>query len=117
MHRIVPQTQLYNTSYVLTGQNKTDRLCEVNERVETIVVPLHVLVFDEPLNLFFDHLLGRNEHVLEDLNELRLEGCVGHPFTHLHDLYDSFLEGWEGSGREGEREGRKERGLMNGGGE
>ena len=68
-------------------------LCEVDESVSIVLVPLHVAVFDEPLYLLFDHLLWRNKHVLENLNKFRLQGSVGEAFPHLHDLHYGLLTG------------------------
>ena len=50
-------------------------------------------MLDEPLNLLFDHLLGWQEHVLQDLHELRLELRVGDALSHLHNFYYGLLFG------------------------
>ena len=96
-------------------------LCKVDECVSIVLVSLHVTVLNEPLNLLLDHLLGRNEHVLENLNQFCLKGCIGKTLPHLHDLHYGLLRGEgkeergrEGGGREtegewGERERERER--------
>ena len=71
-------------------------LCEVDECVSIVIVSLHVAVLNEPLDLLLDHLLRRNEHVLENLNQFRLKGSVGKTLPHLHDLdYGLLREEWE----------------------
>ena len=65
--------------------------CEVDKEISVVFVPLHVSMFYQPLNLFLDHLLGRNEHVLEYLHQLRLQSSVAHPLAHLHNLHNSLL--------------------------
>ena len=47
----------------------------------------------EPLDLLLDHLLGGQEHVFEDFNQLGLELSVRDPFAHLQDLHDRLLHG------------------------
>ena len=66
-------------------------LRHVHKDVDVILVSFHVFVFDEPLDLFLDHLLRGQEHVLEDFDELRLKLRVGDLLPHLHDLDDGFL--------------------------
>ena len=43
-------------------------LSHVDEEVDVVLVPLQVLVLNEPLNLLLDHLLGWQELVLEDVD-------------------------------------------------
>lgn len=40
-----------------------DALCHIDEHIYIVLVSLHVLVFNQPLNLFFDELFWRQEHV------------------------------------------------------
>ena len=93
-------------------------LCEVDECVSIVFVSLHVAVLNEPLDLLLDHLLRRNEHVLENLNQFCLKSSIGKTLPHLHDLHYGLLgetqmagrrgEGEEGGeGREREREGEE----------
>ena len=42
-------------------------LGKIDEGTKVGVIPFHVLVLNEPLNLLLNHLLGWDEHVLEDL--------------------------------------------------
>lgn len=46
--------------------NSSANFClgHVDEGVNVCLIPLNVFVFNQPLNLFFDHLLLRKEHVL-----------------------------------------------------
>ena len=48
-------------------------------------------MFNEPLDLLLDHLLGGQEHILQDLHQLCLELGIGDSFPHLHDLHDGLL--------------------------
>ena len=48
-------------------------------------------MLDQPLNLLLDHLLGWQELVLEDVDQLRLEMAVGDPLPHLGDLDECLL--------------------------
>lgn len=68
-------------------------LRQVDEGAEVLLIAFHVLVFDEPLDLLLDELLGGDEHVLEDLHQFRLQRCIRHAFPHLHDLHNRLLEG------------------------
>lgn len=63
----------------------------VNKLVNVFLVPTHVFVLYEPLNLLLNHLLGRKEHVLQDFHKLRLKLGIGDPLPHLHDLHNCFL--------------------------
>ena len=66
-------------------------LRHVDEHVDVVLVALHVLVLDEPLDLLLDHLLGGEEHVLEDVDELVVQLRVGDALAHLEDLDDGLL--------------------------
>lgn len=57
--------------------------CHVDELVDVIIISLHVLVLDEPFDLFLDQLLGRQKHVLQDFHELRLECGIADHLPHL----------------------------------
>ena len=46
----------------------------------------------KPLDLLFDHLLLRNEHVFKNFNQFCLKGGVGDSLSHLHDLDNRFLK-------------------------
>ena len=54
-------------------------------------MPDYSLVVYEPFDLFFDHLLGGQEHVLQDVDQLGLELGVGDALPHLEDLDDGLL--------------------------
>lgn len=75
-------------------------LRHVNEGVNVRLVPLDVFVFDEPLDLLFDHLLLWQEHVLQDLHQLRLQLGIGDLLAHLHNLDDGFLLATQTRGNE-----------------
>ena len=72
-------------------------LRHVDEGVDVRLVALEVLVLDEPLHLLLDHLFLGQEHVLQDLHQLRLQLGVAQPLPHLHDLDDGLLGGRERS--------------------
>lgn len=74
----------------MSGED-TIPLGHVYKHIDVIVISLQVLVFDEPLDLLFDELLGRQKHVLEHLNEFRLESGVSQPLPHLHYRHDRLL--------------------------
>ena len=57
-------------------------LSHVNEHIYVIIVPLHVLVFYQPLNLLLDQLLAGKEHVLQDINQLHLKRVTRSANTH-----------------------------------
>lgn len=78
-------------------------LRHVDEGVNVRLVSLDVLVLDEPLNLFLDHLLLWKEHVLQDLHQLGLQLSVCDLLTHFHDLNDGLLKNIATSGRTTER--------------
>lgn len=67
-------------------------LCHVDESVNVRFVSLDVLVLNEPLDLFLDHFLLREEHVLQDLHQLGLQLSVCDLLTHLHYLNDGLLK-------------------------
>ena len=46
----------------------------------------------KPLDLFLDHLLLRNEHVFKNFHQFSLKGGVCYSLSHLHDLYNRFLQ-------------------------
>ena len=46
----------------------------------------------KPLDLLFDHLLLRNEHVFKNFNQFCLKGGVRDSLSHLHDLDNRFLK-------------------------
>lgn len=66
----------------------------VDELVDALLVPAHVLVLNEPLDLLLDHLLGRQKHVLQDLHQLGLQLRIGYPLAHFHDLHNGLLRAW-----------------------
>ena len=43
-------------------------------------------MLNQPLDLLLDHLLGGEEHVFEDVDQLRLQLGVGDALSHLEDL-------------------------------
>ena len=47
-------------------------LRHVDECIDVVVVSANVLVFDQPLDLFFYHLFTRQKHILEYIDEFRL---------------------------------------------
>lgn len=67
-------------------------LRHVDEGVKVRLVSLDVLVLNEPLDLFLDHFLLREEHVLQDLHQLGLQLSVCDLLTHLHYLNDGLLK-------------------------
>ena len=72
------------------------RLSHVDEEVDVVHVLFQVLVLAQPLELLLDHLLGWQELVLEDVDQLRLELAVGDLLPHLQlphlgDLDDRLL--------------------------
>ena len=68
------------------------RLCQVDERINVLLVSLEIFMFNEPLDLFLDHFLLRDEHVLEDFHQFCLQRRVRYLFTHFHDFHDGFLQ-------------------------
>ena len=46
----------------------------------------------KPLDLLFEHLLLRNEHVFKNFNQFCLKGGVRDSLSHLHDLDNRFLK-------------------------
>ena len=46
----------------------------------------------KPLDLLFDHLLLRNEHVFKNFNQFCLKGGVHDSLSHLHDLDNRSLK-------------------------
>lgn len=44
----------------------------INEGVDVVVIPPHVLLFDQPLQLLLDHLLRGQKHVLKNIDQLGL---------------------------------------------
>jgi len=65
--------------------------CHINKLVDIVLVAAHVSVFNQPLNLFLDHLLRRQKHVLQNLDELCLQCCIADSLAHLQDLHDCLL--------------------------
>lgn len=78
-------------------------LRHVDESVNVRLVSLDVLVLDEPLDLFLDHLLLRKEHVLKDLHQLGLQLSICDLLTHFHDLNDGLLKNITTSGQKKKR--------------
>ena len=66
-------------------------LCQVDKEVDVVVVSSHVLVLYQPLDLLFNHLLRRQKHVFENVDQLRLQLCVGYALAHLEDFDDGLL--------------------------
>lgn len=48
-------------------------------------------MLNQPLDLLLDHLLGGEEHVFEDVDQLGLQLGVGDALAHLEDLDDGLL--------------------------
>ena len=48
-------------------------LGHVDEHIDVVIVPLHVLVFYQPLYLLLDQLLAGQEHVLQNVHKFRLK--------------------------------------------
>ena len=90
----------------------TQLLGHVGEQVHVVLVPPHVLVFYQPLDLLLDQFLAGQEHVLEDVHQLGLQLRVTDPLPHLEYLDNCLLkkhsvmekkeeeEGGEGAGGE-----------------
>ena len=57
-------------------------LRHIDEQVDVVLVPLHVLVLNQPLDLFLDHFLGGQEHIFQDVDQLG----VGDALPHLEDI-------------------------------
>lgn len=55
----------WNTNY---GRSARDVLSHVDESVDVVVIPLHVLVFDQPLQLLLNHFFRGQEHVFQDVD-------------------------------------------------
>ena len=66
-------------------------LCGVNEGVHVGFVSFHVFVLDEPFDCFFNQFLRRQEHILKQLDQLRLQLSKSHTFTHFKYFNYSFL--------------------------
>lgn len=47
-------------------------LRHVDESVDVVIVPFHVLVLDQPFQLLLDHLLRGQEHVFQNVDQLGL---------------------------------------------
>lgn len=97
-HHPSPPLLLILDRYVVLGNGyrssseSVSALRHVDEGVNVRLVSLDVLVLNEPLDLFLDHFLLREEHVLEDLHQLGLQLSVCDLLTHLHDLNDGLLK-------------------------
>jgi hypothetical protein len=48
-------------------------------------------MLDQPLDLLLDHLLGWQEHVLENVNQLRLQLGVRDLLAHFQNFNDGLL--------------------------
>lgn len=58
--------------HVMLSQIYIYALSHVDESVDVVVVPLHVFMFDQPLELLLDHLLRWQEHIFQDIDQLGL---------------------------------------------
>ena len=67
-------------------------LGHVGEEVHVVLVPPHVLVFYQPLDLLLDQLLAGQEHVLEDVHQLGLQLGVTDSLPHLEYLDNCLLD-------------------------
>lgn len=47
-------------------------LGHVYKHIYVIVIPSHVLVFDQPFQLLFDHLFRWQKHILQYVDKFRL---------------------------------------------